>query len=291
MSQGAMYARWATALAVLVFAACGKHEAPPPAHTPAPATTDAGAPQTVTNPDLTVEGTAFVLRLPDGKVMRGTELEGAELSLSFDGGPPRPVRLASIKPDPDDPELLRHEFEVKNDAGEWVRFCNPNAYGETWGFPISLPEGHPGREGPINVTCTSGAVGKCARFGYKPWAKAADGTPLLAYHAACVHMVRADYCGDSEAHTKDGTMIDMYDDAGIQKTDSKSDPEFAFEAGWTPTGAACVARTRWQDVATIEQIARECPDLLTGPACTEDAARSKGALIFNRSRPKARIGK
>jgi hypothetical protein len=28
-----------------------------------------------------------------------------------------------------------------------------DAPGETWGFPIALPEGHPGRVGPITTAC------------------------------------------------------------------------------------------------------------------------------------------
>jgi ADYC domain len=31
------------------------------------------------------------------------------------------------------------------------------------------------------VTCASGAIGKCVRFGYKPWG-AAKGQPLCDYH-------------------------------------------------------------------------------------------------------------
>jgi hypothetical protein len=41
--------------------------------------------------------------------------------------------------------------------------------------------------------CISGAVGKCARFGYKPWKVLSDGQALSMYHQACVRMLRADY--------------------------------------------------------------------------------------------------
>ena len=50
-------------------------------------------------------------------------------------------------------------------------------YGETWGFPIVLPKGHPGREGVITLTCSSGAVGKCVRFGYEPCGPFGDYAP------------------------------------------------------------------------------------------------------------------
>ncbi len=240
-------------------------------------------------PALGVDGTALVLRLPNGKTLRGTELEGATLHMALNGRQAVAVKLASIKPDPKDASILRHEFQVQNDKGKWQSFCDANYYGETWGIPIALPAGHPGREGEVTLTCASGAVGKCVRFGYKPWAKGPHGEDLAPYHAACVHMVRADYCGDSQPHTKDGTQIDIYDHLGMHD-DAKADPEYAFEAGWAPDGAVCVAHTRWSDVATLDSLRAECPRLPLGDVCTEKAAQAKGALVFNRSRLKPRLG-
>ena len=249
------------------------------------------APQTVVNPDLTVEGSAFVLRLPDGKVLSGQQMQGAIVHLGIEGGQVSSVRLETIVPDKEQPDILRHDFRVQDAQGSWVPACTPNADGETWGFPVSLPPGHPGREGAITLTCVSGAVGKCARFGYRPWAKGPGGEDLTPYHAACVQMVRADYCGDGAPHTRDGTAIDIYDDLGIQKVSTLEDAEFALEAGWGPKGATCVARTRWPDIQTREELGRTCPRLAQDAvACDEKAARQAGALLFNRSRLVARTG-
>jgi len=248
-------------------------------------------PPTILAPDLQVEGSAFVLRLDDGRVLRGTQMQGAIVHMAVEGGQVGSIRLDSIVPDPEHPDVLRHEFRVQDERGTWVPACTPNADGETWGFPVTLPEGHPGREGAITLTCASGAVGKCARFGYRPWAKGPKGEDLLPYHAACVHMVRADYCGDGVAHTKDGTSIDLYDDIGIQAPGSKDDAEFAFEAGWAPLGAVCVARTRWPEIQTRDQLSAACPRLAAKVDCDEDVARASGALLFNRSRPIARTGR
>jgi hypothetical protein len=254
-----------------MFAAC-QREAPPP---PAP---HAAA------PSLTVDGSALVLKLDDGSVLRGTELAGAVIHLALDDGQVVAMKLVSIMPDPEDPTILRHDFQVEDGAGGWKPACEPNAYGERWGFPVALPEGHPGREGAITLTCASGAVGKCARFGYKPWSKGPNGEDLLPLHAACVHMVRADYCGDGSPHTKNGTEIDIYDDLRIQTSEPAKTADFAFEAGWTPKGAACVAHTRWSDVVTMDKLMLECPRLGKLPACTEESARAAGARLFNRSR-------
>jgi len=249
------------------------------------------APQTILAPDLSAEQTAFVLRLPDGRVLRGQQMQGAIVHVALDGGKIAAVKLASITPDPQDPDILRHEYQSQDDAGRWVPVCSPNFYGETWGFPIALPEGHPGREGPITLTCASGAVGKCVRFGYKPWAKGPHGEDLAPYHAACVRMVRADYCGDGVPHTKNGTSIDLYDHIGVQHDDDRdNDGEFPLEAGWTAQGATCLAHTRWSDVATRDEVLKQCPRLAQAEPCTEDRAAAQGALTFNRSRLKPRIG-
>jgi len=241
-------------------------------------------PEIVSAPDLTVEHTGFVLKLADGRVLKGTQMQGAVVHMAVEGGKLASIKLASIKPDDKDPDILRHQFEVQDAQGVWKPACEPNFYGETWGFPISLPVGHPGRDGAITLTCSSGAVGKCVRFGYKPWVKGPHGEDLLPYHAACVHMVRADYAGDGVPHTKNGTDIDVYDHIGIQSSESGGDAHFAFEAGWAPAGAVCVAHTRWADVMTTETLLKTYPRLAKPEACTDAYASTLGALLFNRSK-------
>ncbi|WP_428381731.1 ADYC domain-containing protein [Nevskia ramosa] len=243
----------------------------------------ANAAETVTAPDLSTEHTAFVLKLADGRVLRGVQMQGAMVHMGIEGGQIASIKLASIIPDPKDPDILRHEFQVQDAQGTWKPACQPNFYGETWGFPIALPEGHPGREGAITLTCSSGAVGKCVRFGYKPWAKGPHGEDLMPYHAACVHMVRADYAGDGTAHTKNGTDIDVYDRIGIQQSESGNDSKFGFEAGWAPAGAVCVAHTRWSDLITTAQLFERYPRLAR-KGCDEATAAAAGALLFNRSK-------
>lgn len=264
--------------ATLLLAACDKSPSPPAA--------PASPPQTEGPPtaSLTVEGSAFVLKMADGRMLRGTELAGATVYLAAGGDAVAPLKLVSIVPDDERPDILRHDFQVPDGAGGWKPACDPNAYGERWGFPVSLPEGHPGRERQITLSCASGAVVKCARWGYPPWAKGPNGEDLVSLHAACVRMVRADYCGDGEAHTKDGTSIDNYDDLGIQKRGAADDPSYVFEAGWSGQGAVCVAHTRWSDLLTLEQLKTRCPRLAAVPVCDEASARQLGARMFNASR-------
>ena len=93
-------------------------------------------------------------------------------------------------------------------------------------------------------------------------------------------MVRADYCGDGLSATRDGTPIDLYDVAGIQKPEPVS--SMKFEAAWGIHGAVCVRHTRIPDVLTIEQLVARCPRLANrvGDSCGEDAS---GALMFDKS--------
>lgn len=250
--------------------------------------------QTATSPDLRVEQTAFVLRQADGRVLKGVQLQGMVLKLPV-GGDIHALRLASITPDPDDAAILRHEFQIEDEAGRWQPVCEPNIDGETWGFPLALAAGHPGREGTITLTCASGAVAKCIRYGYQPWGQGRHGESLEPYHAACVHMIRADYAGDGTPHTRPGTYIQYHDDAvhWRRDTDGTDDPAYAFEAGWSPQGAVCVARVRWPEFGALDAIRRSSPRLaaITEAACTEDFARTRAALIFSSTRLQPRTGR
>jgi len=61
----------------------------------------------------------------------------------------------------------------------------------------------------------------------------------------------------------------------------------AFEAGWTADGAVCVNHARVKDNISLGDIEARWPRLAgrTGVVCTEAAARSLGAVLFNRSLP------
>ena len=135
-------------------------------------------------------------------------------------------------------------------------------------------------EGVYSLQCTSGASGKCVRWGYKPWATGPDGRSLWDHHQACTRMARADYCGNGTSHTKDGTTINMYDPLGIQLSDPS--PDFSFEAAWGPQGALCVRKVRWPDIASLEALAASCPRLKDrlGDVCSEATAAQFGSVLL-----------
>jgi hypothetical protein len=98
-------------------------------------------------------------------------------------------------------------------------------------------------------------------------------------------MVRADYCGEGEGTTRNGTLIDHYDAVDIEEPEQ--DPRFEFEAGWTASGAVCVGHVRIKENTSLERLAAFCPRLRgrLGASCSEERARALGATVFVRSLP------
>jgi hypothetical protein len=230
---------------------------------------------------LTVEGTEFVLATPDGGTLRSPDLIGATLKIRAQG---RPIEITIQGVEVDryavGGRVVLHRLVAKDDSGKSVDLCTPDAEGRNHGFPV--PDGR----GGFDLTCSSGAVGKCIRWGYRHWEEQPGGPPLRALHRACVHMARADYGGDGTPSTRDGTLIDIHDRVGIQRFDREV--RMAFEAAWGVDGAVCVARPRIAENISLAQLAERYPHLAPhlGPdSCTEDSAmRDPAAVLFNRSR-------
>ena len=227
---------------------------------------------------ISVNGTEIVVELDNGRSMVSKELVGAMLDVRFEGEPAK-VRIAAVELDPDDKTgtVWLHTMEARRPDGTWQNLCTPGPDGRRQSFPLMVA-------GKLEFTCTSGALAKCVRFGYRPWANGPDGKSLAPQHAACVRMVRGDYGGTGEAWTKDGMSIDLYDPQGIQKPDMS--PDQAFEAGWSPDGAVCVHHVRVKENTSLAALEAKYPRLKgrTGAICTEDYAKSLGAIVLNRSK-------
>lgn len=90
----------------------------------------------------------------------------------------------------------------------------------------------------FTVSCLTGAVGRCAHWGYVPTTRGNDGgVNLQRHHQACVRAARADY-GSGAEFTCAKTYIDVIDGLGIQVQDPMSTtPPLAFEAAWDENGA------------------------------------------------------
>jgi hypothetical protein len=242
--------------------------------------------------DVALIGTAFRITLDDDQVLEGDRLIGAVLETADTEGNPLTIRIDGHQLDPLDPtgETVLYALSAPDPAtGIWRQLCEPGPDGLRMGFPLAgawtTTGEHAPAPGSFSITCTAGAIGKCVRFGYRPWRTAPNGRVLWDYHQACVRMMRADYCGDGVGHTRTGMPIDLYDRLGIQKNEAA--PGMDFEAAWTPSGASCVRHVRIREESSLAELERRCPARLagrTGAACTEGAAaRAPDALLFNRS--------
>lgn len=246
---------------------------------------------------LDVVGTHFEATLSDGRVLDSTQLVGATLTVASGSGAVK-IRIDAVEPDPllaANPDIARdavllHSFSVQGADGEWKNLCEAGPDGRRQGFPIpgrAKGDGTilPAEAGVFELTCTGGAQGKCVRFGYRPWEKQKDGSPMWSLYNTCVRMVRADYSGDGKGTTRNGQPIDLYDDQGIQT--AGNDPSHDFEAGWGPDGAVCVRHVRVKENVSLAVLEEKAPRLKgrTGAICTETYAREHGATLFNRSPP------
>lgn len=221
----------------------------------------------------------FRLYLDGGRVLERGELAGARIVMRS-GGQDIQVLVDAVEEDgtaPGGPVVLYRLLVEDPVRQTFQNACLPDAHGRRLGLPVRKETG-------VDFTCTSGAEGKCILLGYRPWADKAD-APMRDLHAACIHMMRADYGGDDHPTTRDGTPINVYDRFGIQEPDS-ADP-MPFEAAWGKDGALCVAHPRIAQNVALDDLESRYPGLRNrlGPeACTEETMRDHpGALLFNRS--------
>lgn len=239
-------------------------------------------------PKLIAQDGSFFLDPGDGRVLASGDLVGAVLMVASANGALLRVRIDAVQPHPQMPSLLLHDFRVESSPGEWTPLCSPDALGLRMGFPIAggwdAQDRFVADPDQLFVSCTSGAQGKCVLFAYDPWKRGPQGESLVPLYEACQRMVRAAYC-DNRGTTTDGTAIDYFDRLGIARPETTGDASFAFEAGWTATGAVCVAHPRRPELIGMPALLSACPELANLPVCTEATAAKAGAILFNRSRP------
>jgi hypothetical protein len=234
---------------------------------------------------------------PAGKKVAGTVLQG-----TASDGKPVEVAICSAEPSPEDSELVWYRIEAWNPvAQDWENPCvavgrtpNPRALAVRGVWDATgARQDVPGR---FTFACENGAITKCIRWGYKPWASR-GGKPLTELHQACTRMARADYCGDGRSHTHEDTTIDMYDQLGLLAPSTEVSADWdpargSFEAAWGPDGATCLSHTR--DGRAVEAVLQGCPsrfrtgatiDLGQGDRCSIQRvdANPKTTVLRNRS--------
>ena len=260
-------------LAALFCAACGQQHASPPRELVS----------------LTVDGTSFEAMDTQSRKWRSDDLVGSVLNVRL-GNSTEKVRIDAVSADTSGTSgVVLHEFSVARPDGQWRPLCKPAPDGSRAGFPL---RGRWAANGQLNdtdprefeIVCAAGAQGKCVRLGYQPWIQLPGGTSGMALFNACVRLLRADYAGNGQSMTRDGTPIAISDRFGIQ--DRGWEAGLSFEAGWNAAGAVCVHHPRVEDRASLKRIEASSRRLagLTGEICTREKAEALGALIFNGSR-------
>ncbi len=195
----------------------------------------------------------------------GLDFIGARLSAALADGTPVQLRIEDIQPSTD-AEILFYDVSSSLDGVNWSPLCVSPTGAPVQSFPLSgywnesegTPTGGDHIDDPSQFTfaCRGFALAKCTEMGYKPWSSVKECTsagachdvPLSFHHEACTRMLRADYCGDGMATTRDGTLIDVYDGVSIQ---SSAMPAWTFEAEWGYDGATCIKQTRWPTIEGV----------------------------------------
>ena len=230
---------------------------------------------------FTTESDHLSFKRDDGVSLTGKDLVGQSLMLGNPGNPIE-IRIDGLDEHVDDTGRRTPLYRIsarRHPDTAFGRLCDPDASGRDAALTLIDEAGH------VNLTCTSGAEGKCILLGYRPW-ESVGATSLRDIHAACIRMIRADYGGDGTSHTRDGTLIAFRDNLGI--SDFPADNDMPFEAAWGPDGAVCVARPRIAEILTLDDLAKAYPSLAgtVGPEVCEEGimADNPKVLLLNRSR-------
>lgn len=206
---------------------------------------------------------------------------GAELTARDELGAPIVLRVDAVEKDEKDPDgdVYLYSVSYRDPAdGSFRNYCLPDREGKTQAIPLQgywdASRQHVPSAEVVTFACSNSPLAKCVRWGYKPW-KTVNGVSLRDHHLACVRMTRADYCGDGRPHTRDGTLIDMHDRAGVQKREAQ--PDMVFEAAWGPGGAVYVKKPRLGE--PLEAIAALCPEKLKGHTALDAGDLDEGAIV------------
>jgi hypothetical protein len=160
------------------------------------------------------------------------------------------------------------------DTGKWQAACPADSDGRQVAIPLAAVWDQQGNRNESSTMftfgCTTGVIAKCYRWGYRPWVSGYG--DLTSMHWTCTRLARADYCGNGQPHTHDGTKINVWDTlpppGPIQSHGGGllqlPPPLMTFEAGWNTGGAVCLSRARWAlDKGGL--LAAACPQRLVPP--------------------------
>jgi hypothetical protein len=230
---------------------------------------------------VALNGSELIGVTPDGRPVSGTELVGATLTGTLSTGEALPLRIDSAEtltqPNQD---VWGYAVSYQTREG-WRPLCGTSGSATVlaipltgvWNYESGVVGGGAWSESSTTFTlgCRGAGLAKCVELGYKPW-KTVGGALLRDHHQACTRMLRADYCGDGTGWTRDGTLINVYDNLGIQSDEAG----WNIDAEWTPEGALCA-----DSIRDFQQGTPACLDRLEQNDC---GGFSSGALLIDEYR-------
>ena len=156
-------------------------------------------------------------------------------------------------------------------SGEWVYGCPAGPDGDHGAIPLAAEWDESGTRTDVGslftLGCTSGALAKCYRWGYRPWVTGYG--DLATMHWTCTRLARADYCGNGTSYTYEGHLIDIWDNLSPVQIQAQAAVPGAFDAGWNTSGATCMSSASWATHGT--SITANCPGK-SFPTCNSQAA-------------------
>ena len=210
-------------------------------------------------------------QLEDG--VSGFNLIGAFLAAELEGATPVELQIEDVSLGTGaNADLLYYRVSVERDGATPAPLCPPRADGSPR-RAVAVPGvwdtrdgvfgggGWSQPEGKFTFACEDSSIAKCVEMGYRPNVLGALGlpTPMLA----CVRMLRADYCGDGHSWTTNGRMIEVWDGLGIN---TRTEPTWITEAGWSALGAVCFDQARLQFPTSSPNVL--CTSVLSYISCS-----------------------
>ena len=206
-----------------------------------------------------------------------TSLVGTILETSNADGTTSLMRIDSVVQD-GPTGMWEYGVSYQDTKGKWQPLCGMDKTSPVLALPLAGSyDETTGNYQPdsslFTFACVNAALGKCTLWGYHPWETRSEclsglnckTQSLQPWHLACTRMVRADYCGNGVAHTRDGTPINIWDNFGILTADAT---KWELEAEWSTQGAVCVRHPRWiqadraASLTDLEYVRRNCPERL-----------------------------
>ena len=214
-----------------------------------------------------------------GSQWKGKLSDGASVSLRIDA-------TGVLLPPNEDVRVYYVSYATN---GGWAPLCGTSVEGNSvavialsgvWSYQQGVPGGGGFTPSSSKMTfaCRGKAIAKCVELGYKPWLSIPGEQAGYPEHlVACTRMLRADYCGDGRSWTVNGTLINIYDQVGIQED---AEP-WKIEAEWSSTGARCTNQAPFTRLSLSAAMPPGCFDAKISSICGALGHFNTGTALMN----------